>query len=377
MKDDNFLTCLHTDFLPLVELINSHGFKVGVIGGVPRDFKLGLLANKLYHDYDCELRPVNEEGELLLKYKNLKNEIGKTYKTRELAFGILRIFHEGFEAEISLPRLEVFNDDFHHSNFEATFIADRNYTEGFKRRDFTINAMMFEIYQQEVSFIDPLGGKSDLLNRILRPCSEVNFAKDPVRFLRALRFKLLLSKEEAPFTLTSFILDGFSHVAFENFTSHYLKMEMFKSKAPLLFLLTVQAFTSQKNQDIKSEVVATFDLLWKKNEKVNFFLNALFINEKAYSQICNVFKLKENKSLPKMPWKLRIVDIDKEWIIQVEYLLQSEEELTTFFYDSNLIDLSYEQLRELTSIKIDLSHVPNPEKKTFKYSEQARMYFEH
>jgi tRNA nucleotidyltransferase (CCA-adding enzyme) len=54
------------------------------------------------------------------------------------------------------------------------------------RRDFTINAMAMTL-DRTVS--DPLGGRKDLENRVLRSCSPTSLSDDPARIFRALRFE--------------------------------------------------------------------------------------------------------------------------------------------------------------------------------------------
>ena len=54
-----------------------------------------------------------------------------------------------------------------------------------QRRDFTINAIAYNIQQQQA--IDPLGGIQDLEHRIIRMVSPKNLQDDPLRLLRAYR----------------------------------------------------------------------------------------------------------------------------------------------------------------------------------------------
>lgn len=54
-------------------------------------------------------------------------------------------------------------------------------------RDFTMNAMAVDLLGDLQVLIDPLGGMSDLRQKVLRCCSSRSFADDPVRILRALR----------------------------------------------------------------------------------------------------------------------------------------------------------------------------------------------
>jgi len=59
-------------------------------------------------------------------------------------------------------------------------------------RDFTINAMAFDLRRLcetgDPALIDPLGGRQDLQNKIIRMCSSRSFDDDPLRMLRAVRF---------------------------------------------------------------------------------------------------------------------------------------------------------------------------------------------
>lgn len=54
-------------------------------------------------------------------------------------------------------------------------------------RDFTMNAMAVNLLGDLQELIDPLGGLSDLRQKVLRCCSPRSFADDPVRMLRAIR----------------------------------------------------------------------------------------------------------------------------------------------------------------------------------------------
>ena len=54
-----------------------------------------------------------------------------------------------------------------------------------RARDFTINAMAYELFSQRL--IDPMAGQQDLKHRTIRMVSEASFRQDPVRLLRAFR----------------------------------------------------------------------------------------------------------------------------------------------------------------------------------------------
>lgn len=59
--------------------------------------------------------------------------------------------------------------------------------EDIKRRDFTINAIAYDLKNN--SLIDITNGKDDILKKIIREVSPKNITDDPVRILRAFRFQ--------------------------------------------------------------------------------------------------------------------------------------------------------------------------------------------
>lgn len=75
-----------------------------------------------------------------------------------------------------------------------------------RRRDFTINAMALSLgahLQGEGAgaVIDPLGGVTDLRRGVIRACSSSALEDDPLRLLRALRFRAGLGFKIAPGTI--------------------------------------------------------------------------------------------------------------------------------------------------------------------------------
>ncbi|HEY4608217.1 MAG TPA: CCA tRNA nucleotidyltransferase, partial [Ilumatobacteraceae bacterium] len=88
--------------------------------------------------------------------------------------------------EITTHRAEAYNDDSRKPHVE---FADRIDID-LSRRDFTVNAMALELTAATPTLVDPFGGATDLVTRILRtPLSpEVSFSDDPLRMLRAARF---------------------------------------------------------------------------------------------------------------------------------------------------------------------------------------------
>jgi tRNA nucleotidyltransferase/poly(A) polymerase len=69
--------------------------------------------------------------------------------------------------------------------FDITSLNGASIEDDLKKRDFTINAMAYHLYSEEV--IDCLGGLQDLADKNVRMVSRKIFQKDPVRLIRAYR----------------------------------------------------------------------------------------------------------------------------------------------------------------------------------------------
>ena len=61
----------------------------------------------------------------------------------------------------------------------------RDLEEDQRARDFTINAIAFDVHTQ--TLLDPLNGASDLRAKTIRACSPTSISDDPIRILRAVR----------------------------------------------------------------------------------------------------------------------------------------------------------------------------------------------
>lgn len=211
----------------LLDRINQVGFTAYLIGGIPRDY---LLSSQIGDDFDFELRPIEEEG-MNERYQELINSLRKDgLKLREMGLGIHEINFKNFSVEFGLPRLEEFTDEVHHSNFKAVHIPDLDLSQGFKRRDFTINAVAFK-YDGDWEVCDPLDGISDIQKKLLRACDPQSFVKDPVRFLRAIRFAVKLD-----FLIDPALLTLLEHMKLK-ISPHYLKLEATKSQRALRFFM--------------------------------------------------------------------------------------------------------------------------------------------
>ena len=158
-----------------------------LVGGCVRDWKLGIPCI----DFDIEVYGVDPDTLLAsLSRWGRTDVVGK-------AFGVVKLTVPGHVFDFSLPRRDSKSGP-GHRGFEITFDPSLDPREAASRRDFTINAMMFDPHRGVL--LDFFGGETDLRNRVLRHTSAA-FAEDPLRVLRGMQFAGRLDLTAAPETL--------------------------------------------------------------------------------------------------------------------------------------------------------------------------------
>jgi len=167
--------------------LHQMGGTAYLVGGALRDLMLGLTPK----DFDIEVYDIAEND--LLKHLG---HLGKT-ETVGKQFGVIKLWRDGQEIDIALPRREIKTEP-GHRGFDV--MPDHNLSPetASLRRDFTINAMMFDPIAN--TLLDFHQGAEHLNLGILKHVSPA-FAEDPLRVLRgmqfAARFKLKLDPETA------------------------------------------------------------------------------------------------------------------------------------------------------------------------------------
>lgn len=161
-------------------------------------------------------------------FQNLQEEFGYSFEDKGLNIFCVKIGE--FELEFSSPRIEEFIEEDHsHKNFTPRFISNLPHREAFARRDFTLNSIgvFFGVSgaDDEFKIVDPYGGVEDLDKGILRSLND-DFYKDPVRFLRAIRFK-----NKYQLQISDKTLSGFEHFNLESLSNYYLLSEFKKCES--------------------------------------------------------------------------------------------------------------------------------------------------
>ncbi len=155
----------------LAVIFFERGFVCYLVGGALRD----LLLGKDVKDFDLATDALPE---------NVK-EIFEDHITTGEAYGTITIKYKERHYEVTTLRKESgYADGRHPDKIEFT----KDIQEDLRRRDFTINALAYNIYNSEM--IDLFEGLEDLNNRVLRTVGEParRFAEDGLRVLRAIRF---------------------------------------------------------------------------------------------------------------------------------------------------------------------------------------------
>ena len=156
--------------------VAKRGAKAVVVGGAVRD----ALLTKECKDWDVEVYNIDnlERLESYLREFGSVNSIGKS-------FGILKLKVDNYEFDFAIPRRES-KVAKGHRGFSVTLDAALDFKEAARRRDFTINAIGYDIESRKL--LDPYGGVADLEQGVLRVVDATTFREDPLRVYRAVQF---------------------------------------------------------------------------------------------------------------------------------------------------------------------------------------------
>lgn len=179
----------HPVLRELAEAVSRTGFegRVFLVGGAVRD---ELLGKQVALDFDL----VVEGDALELARELFEMGVSSIPPVTYPRFGTAMVMVNGERVELVTARKENYREDSRKPTVEpATILEDA------MRRDFTCNTLMVRLGTDEV--VDPLGtGLADLKAGILRTPLDPGetFREDPLRMLRAVRFRWKLGFEYAP-----------------------------------------------------------------------------------------------------------------------------------------------------------------------------------
>ncbi len=158
----NYPDAFSRQIAPVVDALPSDK-PVYLVGGAVRNAMMGLAS----HDLDFCL-----EGDVFQIARKAANKLGAAFFP--------------LDEERETARLVLNKPDGSRETYDFAAMRGSNLEDDLRGRDFTINAMAFDV-RQPAALLDPLSGAADLRARILRACSPTAISDDPARILRAVR----------------------------------------------------------------------------------------------------------------------------------------------------------------------------------------------
>ena len=290
---------------PLIAALQKNGASPVLVGGFVRD----SLLNISQKDIDIEVYNIASFDDMaaVLKPFGSLNLVGKS-------FGILKLSFDGHEIDFSLPRVEK-KIAIGHKGFNVLLDAKLSFKEAAKRRDFTINAMGYDI--NSATLLDPYNGKRDIQNKRLTYVNKTTFIEDPLRVLRAVqfcaRFELTCSDELISLCRSICENGAIKELPKERIFEEFSKL-LLKSQKPSIGLslfetfhlskyfpeisnnnnlfVHIDAMVNLKTQEHKRDMVLMLTLIvlhFNSTEEVKLFLHK-FLNEiEIIDKVCNLY----------------------------------------------------------------------------------------
>ncbi len=177
--------------LKVLYRLNKHGYDAFLVGGGVRD----LLLDKEPKDFDIATNATPEQIKQLFRNCRL---IGRRFRLAHIMFGREIIEVATFRGHHQEPEKNQ-----SAQSKEGMLLRDNVYgtvEEDAERRDFTINAMYYNI--ADFSIHDYANGVADLKAGVIRMIGdpETRYREDPVRMIRAIRFAAKLNMTIEPNT---------------------------------------------------------------------------------------------------------------------------------------------------------------------------------
>ena len=176
-----------TEVKGIADSLTKAGYEPYLVGGCLRDLILGRVPK----DWDIATNATPDEIRMVFPnsvYENQFGTVGVKTNSEDSAMQIV---------EVTTFRKEMGYTDRRHPD---KVMFAKTIEEDLARRDFTINAMAFEVSSHKrraEGLVDPFGGRDDLENKLIRAVGEPNerFGEDALRLMRAVRLGVELNFE--------------------------------------------------------------------------------------------------------------------------------------------------------------------------------------
>jgi len=171
-------SALDQDAVKVVQRLERHGFEAYLVGGCIRDLLLGRTPKDF--DIATSARP----AEMRHLFRNCRL-IGRRFRLAHLHFRDRKIIEVA-----TFRRAPTAEDDVTERHAAENLFGCA--ADDALRRDFTINALMYDVSRRKI--LDWVDGLGDIERRVIRTIGAPSrrFAEDPVRIVRAAKFSELL-----------------------------------------------------------------------------------------------------------------------------------------------------------------------------------------
>ncbi len=196
----------------ILKRLNDHGHSAYFVGGCVRDF----LMNRKITDVDIATSAPQKLVEQI--FFDCSIDSAASY------FGVVT-FNRPVICQIATYRTE---KDYKNHRYPRDIKFVNDVVLDATRRDFTVNAIYMDIYQQ---LFDPYGGKHDIERRIIRCIGDPNIRifEDALRILRTIRFSVLLDFDIDPSLLDACILYSQTLIFLNEDTVQLERWKLFKA----------------------------------------------------------------------------------------------------------------------------------------------------
>lgn len=187
----------------IISELSKYTKRAYFVGGYVRDNLLGIDSK----DVDIEVYDINPEKFDEIMTSIGANKVGKAFM----------VYNYKNKIDLSLPRIESKIGNL-HTDFTVKYTNDT--LEAAKRRDFTINSIMKNIFTGEI--LDQFNGINDLNNKIIKHTSD-KFSEDSLRVLRGIRFVSKLN-----FKISNETLELMNSLSLNNLSKERIVNELIK-----------------------------------------------------------------------------------------------------------------------------------------------------
>lgn len=348
---------LFDTLLNALALANKHDTTLRVAGGWVRDKLLG------YESHDIDIAVDNMTGvelgtlinEYILSRGDIVHKMGvvsqNPEKSKHLETACITVC--GYDVDLVNLRAESYQED---SRVPSAVVFGTPYEDAL-RRDFTINALFYNIHTKEIEDFTE-HGIIDLQNGLIRTPLDCNitFYDDPLRILRAIRFSNRLD----------FKLDEKMYQAAEN-----------KELTARLQIVSRQRYNKELAEILSGEnALSGFQGLFDMHVFEEVFLRILNVSMDKELDVHTIYR--------------RTVDIWKEYAVGAQLLKEKlyinalETELNTLYYLISLLSvglainealLAHDAPTSIADVSVAVRFLTEPAKKKQSYKTMPVMWY--